>query len=252
MTSTDTHTPPTSANYSPTARLLRSGAIVLRGPLPASMACADKHLQNLASVTRSALDAIAANDATPREKRADTARVIASARTQFTATKGTCDRVYADVAKKVAELEAAVAEVEQRHSSPVAIARLQARAATLGAMDATAKRAAFDAAVKLNDVGELLALTLDGKGPASRALARAAHPQLFDELARDVPAVAALRVAAIGVDRAIGQLALDPDCHEHDRGARAVDLLEVAHGSTCGIDPAAQLPPTWSAWLATD
>jgi hypothetical protein len=226
-------------------RLLRSGAASVSESGSAALRDAQLSLRNMATALRQQLDAVAADPlATPKEKRSDSKKAIASAKVAW---NGCCAKVAQARATLQAQVERArdLVNAYEAKLTPLAVARIQRKAEQLRQAKPEVLLDALRDGEARKDADLLMAASLAGDPNAAlRAFHRMARPEAFEQLTGDLAAFRQLSEAAGRMAQGLDELDAQDDAHAID-GASGGDLL-----GTANTPPSkAPIDPTWPGWI---
>lgn len=224
-------------HVSAAARRLRSGlALGAAGDDPDSVL-----LRSLASRFRDELDAAAAGDGSPRERRAEAAAAVGALRRDLVALRGKVAVRHASAVERARGIAQQVQRIEMSHGSPLAVLRLQRRAAMLDAMfadDPVGLREHVLRCVDAGDASEVLAASLvDGAArTAELGLAvlagKGEFAALVDEAPKSAKLLAAVEHASASLAEIEATMVHDPDAVFDVRPATGADFIDGANSGT--------------------
>jgi hypothetical protein len=241
-----------------TARLARSGILATGAdrPLPQTHSTFDAELttRNLLRDMRDRLDAINADPvATRREKQSDAARVVQQAREALDRARIKARNADEALKASVRRIDDTVRQVEAKQS-PLALLRLQQRAASLQQLTEAERYKILERATEVGDLDTALAVSLVPQcGDVGRRAVAAMVAK--DDLAFALDAgrathnlLGAVEVARRGLE----VLAADPDCYREQSSAKSLDMMQAAAGGpkSFGVDPMQYVDPLTPGWLS--
>ena len=219
------------------ARRLRSGlALGASGDDPDSVL-----LRGLAARFRDELDAAAAGDGSPRERRAEAAAAVQRLRHDLTALRGKVAVRHANATERARGIAEKVQRIEQAHGSPLAVLRLQRRAAALEAAFAGEPEALREHVLRCVDAGdasEVLAASLVDGAARTAALGLAVlagkgeFAALVDEAPKSAKLLAAVEHASASLAEIEATMVHDPDAVFDVRPATGADFIDGANSGT--------------------
>jgi hypothetical protein len=240
-----------------TARLARSGILAVgpARPSPTSHAAFDAELtsRNVLRGLRDKLDSVDADPvATRREKQHDGAKAIQLAREQLDRAAIKARNADQALRASVRRIDDTVKAIEAKQS-PMAILRLQQRAANLQQLSERERMAILEKATENADVDTALAVSLV---PESADIGRRAIAAMTakDDLAFVLDAGRATHAVLGAIEVARGGLDLlsrDPDSYRSAVAAKSLDTMVAASGgpASFGSDPQQFRDPLTPSWL---
>jgi hypothetical protein len=248
---------PLDASAYRSARLARSGVLAVgpARPSPTAHAVFDAELtvRNVLRGLRDRLDTIDADPvATRREKQQDASKAIAQAREALDRAAIKASAADTALRASVRRIDDLVRSVEAKQS-PMAILRLQQRAAGLAQLGEAERYKILERATEVGDIDTALACSLvpEAADTGRRAVAAMIAK---DDLAFALDAGRATHAVLGAIEVARGGLDLlsrDPDSYRSQTEAKSLDLMVAASGGplSLGVDPQRFRDPLTPSWL---